>query len=37
MKILMVGKFPLDAKLFKDGTEGSVYGEAKTLVKKVTR
>ena len=34
MKILMVGKFPLDAKLFKDGTEGSVYGEAKTLVEK---
>lgn len=28
----MVGKFPLDTRYFKDGTEGSVYGEAKTLV-----
>lgn len=32
MNILMVGKFPLDTRFFKDGTEGSVYGEAKTLV-----
>lgn len=32
MKILMIGKFPMDARFFKDGTEGSVYGEAKTLV-----
>ncbi len=32
MKVLMVGRFPMDVRFFKDGTEGSVYGEAKTLV-----
>ncbi len=34
MKILMVGKFPMDPRFFKEGTEGSVYGEARALVQR---